>query len=141
MTIEQLPSGSYRIKQMYEGKTYSVTVKYKPTQKEAIRLLTERMNEFNVSDTKSRMLFSTAAKKFIESKENKADVVITDFNNWIATGELKKDNYKVFDKKTGKTIATISKKYASASSYSVECEFDSNEPIVTIMTILIDLIY
>lgn len=70
MTIEKLPSGSYRIKQMYEGKTYSVTVKYKPTQKDAVRLMAEKMNEFAPTDTKGRMLFSSAANYFIESKEN-----------------------------------------------------------------------
>lgn len=70
MTIEQLPSGSYRIKQMYNGKYYYVTVPYKPTQKEAIRLLNDKMNEFQSSKKTGRMYFNDAANKFIESKES-----------------------------------------------------------------------
>ena len=33
MKIEKLPSGSYRIRKMYKGKTYTVIFDYKPTQK------------------------------------------------------------------------------------------------------------
>lgn len=36
MTIEKLPSGSYRIKQMYNGKRYSITLNYKPTKKKLL---------------------------------------------------------------------------------------------------------
>ena len=41
MTIEKLPSGSYRIRQMYKGKLYLKTVPYKPTNKEAIKIIAE----------------------------------------------------------------------------------------------------
>lgn len=44
MTIEQLPSGSYRIRQMYDGKRYSITLPYKPSKKEAITLMAEKLN-------------------------------------------------------------------------------------------------
>lgn len=44
MTIEQLPSGSYRIRQMYEGKRYNITVPYKPSKKEAITLMAQKLN-------------------------------------------------------------------------------------------------
>lgn len=43
MTIDKLPSGSYRIRQQYKGKRYSITVPYKPTQKEALKLLSDEM--------------------------------------------------------------------------------------------------
>lgn len=36
MKIEKLPSGSYRIRKMYKGKSYQIVTDYKPTQKEAI---------------------------------------------------------------------------------------------------------
>lgn len=41
MTIEKLPSGSYRITQMYHGKRYRKTLPYKPTQKEAVRIMAD----------------------------------------------------------------------------------------------------
>ena len=47
MTINQLPSGSYRIRKTYKGKTYSITVDHKPTQKEATILMAEIMQNTN----------------------------------------------------------------------------------------------
>lgn len=43
MTIEKLPSGSYRIRQTVDKKRYSVTVDHKPTQTEAMKLLSAVM--------------------------------------------------------------------------------------------------
>ena len=65
MTIEKLPSGSYRIVQMYEGKRYRVTVDHKPTQKEALQLLAEAMDGCSIKGT-----FRSAANNYIESKRN-----------------------------------------------------------------------
>ena len=39
MTVEKLKSGSYRIRQAYNGVRYSVTVPYKPTKKECLQLM------------------------------------------------------------------------------------------------------
>lgn len=41
MTIDKRPSGSYRIRQMIDGKVYSVTVDHKPNQTEAALLIAE----------------------------------------------------------------------------------------------------
>ena len=41
MTIDKLPSGSYRIRQQINKKTYSVTVDHRPTIKEANKLLAQ----------------------------------------------------------------------------------------------------
>ena len=65
MTIEKLPSGSYRIKQMYNGKTYRVTVDHKPTQKEALILLAEAMDGCDIKGS-----FKTAALDYIDMKRN-----------------------------------------------------------------------
>ena len=68
MKIEKLPSGSYRMRKMYKGKTYTVITDYKPTQKEALQLLSA---EFDKSPKSSvHMTFDEAAKKYIEVKEN-----------------------------------------------------------------------
>lgn len=44
MKIEKFRNG-YRIRQQYNGKRYSVVVPYKPTQKEALKLITEKMDK------------------------------------------------------------------------------------------------
>lgn len=65
MTIEQLPSGSYRIVQMYQGKRYRVTIDHKPTQKEALQLLADAMEGCEVKGS-----FKAAANSYNRSKEN-----------------------------------------------------------------------
>ena len=57
MEIEKLPSGSYRIRQRYNGQRYSVTVDHKPSNKEALELLAEVMKDV-----------ASEALKAIESK-------------------------------------------------------------------------
>lgn len=48
MTIEKLPSGSYRITQMYKGHLYRKTVPFKPSQKEAVLIMAELLEEKEV---------------------------------------------------------------------------------------------
>lgn len=45
MKIEKLPSGSYQIRKMYRGTTYTVVTDYKPTQKEAVRLMADELDK------------------------------------------------------------------------------------------------
>lgn len=68
MKIEKLPSGSYRIRKMYKGKTYTVTTEYKPTQKEALKLLSDVMENDRIKA--DHMTFRQAAQKYIEMKNN-----------------------------------------------------------------------
>lgn len=68
MKIEKLPSGSYRIRKMYKGVTYTVITDEKPSQREAIKLLNDEMDKIQVS--KTRMTFQAAGDSYIESKEN-----------------------------------------------------------------------
>lgn len=65
MTIDRLPSGSYRIRQMFKGQVYSVVVDRKPTQKEAIELMADRLQSSVFSET-----FEDYARKYIEAKSN-----------------------------------------------------------------------
>lgn len=67
MNITKLPSGSYRIRQMQDGKTYSVVVDHKPTKNEATILLSEVIKKRPV---KANMTFDDACVAFIESKAN-----------------------------------------------------------------------
>lgn len=68
MTIEKLPSGSYRIKKQVNGKRYTVTVDHKPTQKEAITLMADILSE--KTTISSDMPFNLACKAYIESRMN-----------------------------------------------------------------------
>ena len=68
MRIEKLKSGSYRIRKMYKGVTYTVVTDYKPTQKEAIQLLAAEMDKASVP--KQHISFEKAAKDYIDIKIN-----------------------------------------------------------------------
>lgn len=68
MKIEKLRSGSYRIRKMYKGVTYTVVTDYKPTQREAIKLLDQEMDK--IQHRKIHMTFSEASRQYIESKSN-----------------------------------------------------------------------
>lgn len=68
MKIEKLKSGSYRIRKMYKGVMYSVVTDYKPTQREAIKLLDAEMDKAKVS--KVHMTFKTAANSYMDAKKN-----------------------------------------------------------------------
>lgn len=65
MTIEKLPSGNYRIKEMRNGKTYRVVVDHKPTKSEARDLIEKEIGGFTDKTT-----FQVAAETYIDSKSN-----------------------------------------------------------------------
>ena len=69
MKIEKLPSGSYRIRKMYKGNTYTVVTDYKPTQKEALQLLSAEFDKVP-SSSPAHMTFEEAANKYMEVKGN-----------------------------------------------------------------------
>ena len=68
MKIEKLPSGSYRIRKMYKGKTYTIVTEYKPTQKEALQLMAAELDK--VKSSVQHMTFEASAKKYMEIKAN-----------------------------------------------------------------------
>jgi integrase len=68
MKIEKLPSGSYRIRKMYHGKSYTVITDYKPTQKEAIQLLAAELDSAN-DILPAGGTFLSYAQKYIAAKE------------------------------------------------------------------------
>ena len=65
MTIEKLPSGSYRIVEMVNGQRYRITVKNKPNKAEARAMIQEQVGGFHDSSS-----FMAAADKYIRSKQN-----------------------------------------------------------------------
>lgn len=68
MKIEKLPSGSYRMRKMYKGKIYTVVTDYKPTQKEAIQLMSEELDK--VRGSSADKTFRSCAEEYIEMKSN-----------------------------------------------------------------------
>lgn len=68
MKIEKLPSGSYRVRKMYKGETYTVIFGYKPTQKEALQAISEALE--NETLRKDQMTFEQAAESYIDLKKN-----------------------------------------------------------------------
>ena len=68
MKIEKLPSGSYRVRKMYQGIAYTAVFDYKPTQKEIVQALSVEMDKAKVS--KQRLTFGAAAERYIENKSN-----------------------------------------------------------------------
>ena len=63
MNIEKLPSGNYRIRQMKNGHSFSITLDHKPTIYEAEQLIKEK------SDTKN-ITFEKACRNYIDAKSN-----------------------------------------------------------------------
>jgi len=66
MTIDKLPSGAYRIRHTENKKTYSMTVPYKPSMKEAFTLIQNKINHTN----EEPMTFKQAAEEYVASKKN-----------------------------------------------------------------------
>ncbi len=66
MTIERLPSGSYRIKKQIDGKRYSMTLSYKPSKKEAEQLISEKISGKDVI----RKTFEACAREYISGKSH-----------------------------------------------------------------------
>lgn len=67
MNIRQLPSGNYQIREMYNGRTYTKTIPYKPNRREAMLIL-EDMYKKDLPNEKGT--FESYARKYIDSKYN-----------------------------------------------------------------------
>lgn len=69
MTIDKLPSGSYRIRIMIDGKRFAVTVPFKPKDDiEAYKLIMARVN--NPVDKYATMTFKDAYERFEKANEH-----------------------------------------------------------------------
>lgn len=68
MKIEELPSGSYRIRKTYKKKTYTLILDHKPTDKEALILMAEYMQ--NVSDKGKTAALMVCVDNYIKNRSN-----------------------------------------------------------------------
>jgi len=67
MKLEELPSGSYRAKKVYKGKTYRVTFDHVPDDKEILMALSEQMEQDN---TGVKGTFEKCANDYIQNRSN-----------------------------------------------------------------------
>jgi len=65
MKIEQLPSGSYRVRKTYKHKVYSIVFDHKPTQKEVTLAFADKIQD----DTNLNGTFEKYAKEYIQNRE------------------------------------------------------------------------
>lgn len=67
MGVDKLPSGKYRIRKKYHGKTYAVLVDHKPSDAEAdLLIMSKILNDLDAGDKES-MPFGTACALYIDS--------------------------------------------------------------------------
>ena len=66
MKYEELPSGSYRAKKVYKGKTYRITFDHYPTDKEVTIAFAEKMQE----ETGKKGSFEHYANEYIQDRSN-----------------------------------------------------------------------
>lgn len=67
MYIEKLKSGSYRITQTIDGKRNRVTLPYRPTNAEAVRIMADKLN---TAVTGEKTVFTDACAEYARQKEN-----------------------------------------------------------------------
>lgn len=70
MKIEKLPSGSYRVRKMIDGKRVSLTFDKKPTQADILKALNQRLNEKVTLANSCDKTFRECAKAYIQDKSN-----------------------------------------------------------------------
>ncbi|MBE6118396.1 MAG: hypothetical protein E7188_07615 [Erysipelotrichaceae bacterium] len=74
----------------------------------------------------------------IRRTDSKGSIYITDFNDWMATGNFTDGNYKVFDSTTGKTIVSVTKTSQKSTKFAIDYEELDNESMIVILTVFID---
>jgi len=65
MKLEELPSGSYRAKKIYKGKTYRITFDHEPDEKELILAFAEKLQESSAKNG----TFEKYAREYIENRK------------------------------------------------------------------------
>ena len=65
MKVERLPSGSFRVRKTYKGKTYTLTFPYKPSAKEITIALGEKIQD----DSHLKGTFEKYAKEYIANRK------------------------------------------------------------------------
>lgn len=141
MHIEKLPSGSYRIKQRYNGSMYRVTVDHKPSQKEATLLMAELLQDVKAENG----TFKKYAEEYIE---NRKDVLspasvrtYTTMVNSLISDNFKNTNiYNITQEMVQKEINEYFKTHAAKTTRSlhgfISAVLGANRPSFVLSTTL-----
>ena len=70
MKLEKLPSGSYRIRKMIDGKSHTLTFDHKPSQREIASAILECQAQNITLQNAPKKTFKECANKYIEVKRN-----------------------------------------------------------------------
>lgn len=68
LKLEKLPSGSYRVRKTYKGKTYTLTFPYKPSQREVMERMAELLRDDRSSESSHD--FEHYANEYIKLRSN-----------------------------------------------------------------------
>ena len=157
VTLEKnLGDGIYRISEQKDKPRYNTLKEHRENGDYILHIYNERKGEIAAVQKIVKMkktLFSSkpdSVRYYIYSngqlfceiqkqEEGSRSVYVNTANDWMITGDFEKEKYKFFSKSSGKTIAEVSKKVASASTYIVFCEYSKHEPIILAMTLLLDI--
>lgn len=93
MKLEELPSGSYRVRKMHKGQTFTLIFDHKPSDREVINRMSEVMNE----SCSANGTMENYAKEYIRDRENVlSPSSIRTYNNLVKvmTKDFKKINIK-----------------------------------------------
>lgn len=120
MKIEQLDSGSYRIRQQYKGKRYSIVVPYKPTKKEATILMAEKMKLQPEDKKDAPQTFKKCVLEYMENRS--ADSILSPstkrgyhslINSSISESFCNKNIYDITQDDIQKEITNYAKDHAA----------------------------
>ena len=92
MKIEKLPSGNYRVRKTYKGKTYTLHFTKKPTEKEVLRRMSTELEE---QEKRIDGTFEHFAIEYVKSRDNiLSPSSITTYNRLI---KVISDDFKALD--------------------------------------------
>lgn len=83
MTIDKLPSGSYRIRHTVNKRTYSVTVKNRPTKLQAEELIHAKIHGMDSDVPYSNTVLALAQKYINKDSENKSPTTLNSYRSII----------------------------------------------------------
>lgn len=119
MKIEELPSGSYRIRKTYKGKTYTKIFDHMPTDKEAFIAMAEIMQD----DAPIKGTFEKYAKEYIKNRIGVVSpATVRTYNikiNQLSAAFLKMNIYDITSEAVQREISKFSKDHAPKTARSL----------------------
>lgn len=119
MKVEQLPSGSYRVRKTYKNKTYTVIFDHEPTEKEIMIAFADRMQD----DTRGKGSFEHYARKYIKNRQGViSPATVRTYNikiNQLSESFLKTNLYDITSETVQREISLFAKDHAPKTTKSL----------------------